>query len=126
MSSSRLSDLVLRASLAFAFLYPPLDALLDADTWLGYFPRYLHGIVPDPVLLHGFGLVEVIIAVWLLSGWKIFWPSLAALAILLAIVFTHPHGFDTLFRDLSIAGIALALAITRASGWKAHAGEMSA
>lgn len=126
MSVSRLSDLVLRASLAFAFLYPPLDALRDPDAWLGYFPGYLHGIVPDPVLLHGFGLIEIVIAVWLLSGWNILWPSLAALAILLAIVLTHLHGFDTLFRDVSIAGIALALAVMRASGWKAHAGETAA
>jgi uncharacterized membrane protein YphA (DoxX/SURF4 family) len=123
MNLNRLSDLVLRASLAFAFLYPPLDALRDPDTWLGYFPGYLHGIVPDPMLLHGFGLIEVVIALWVLSGWKILLPSLGALAILLAIVFTHPHGFDTLFRDLSIAGIALSLAITRASAWKRHAGE---
>ncbi|HVV15054.1 MAG TPA: hypothetical protein VHD55_01475 [Candidatus Paceibacterota bacterium] len=115
MNLGRLSDLVLRASLAFAFLYPPLDALRDPDTWLGYFPGFMHGIVPDAVLLHGFGLFEAVIALWILSGWKIIWPCALALLTLLAIVGTHLHGFDTLFRDVSIAGIALALMLTRAS-----------
>ena len=62
------------------------------------------------VLLHAFGAVEIIIALWLLSGWKIFWPALAATAILLVIVVANPHEFPILFRDLSLAGLTLALA----------------
>lgn len=104
-------DWILRIGLAFAFLYPPLDAIADPYSWIGYFPTWMHGYVPDMVLLHAFGVVEIIIALWILSGWKIFWPSCLALLMLLAIVFVNADQFELLFRDLSIATIALALAV---------------
>jgi len=105
------SDLVLRAGLAFAFLYPPLNALSDPDSWIGYFPQFMRGIVPDLVLLHSFGAVEIVIALWVLSGWRIFWPSAAAVLMLGAIVLFDFSQFQVVFRDISIALIALALAI---------------
>jgi len=106
-------DLILRIGLAFAFLYPPLDAITDPYSWLGYFPSFMRGYVPDMVLLHSFGAVEIGIALWLLSGWKIFWPSILALLMLLSIVFFDRVDFEVVFRDLSIASIALALAVSR-------------
>jgi len=111
-------DRILRIGLAFAFLYPPLDAIVDPYTWLGYFPTWMHGYVPDMVLLHSFGAVEIIIALWLLSGWKIFWPACLAGLMLLAIVLfdSGGGGFEILFRDLSIASIALALAVSHFPG----------
>jgi uncharacterized membrane protein YphA (DoxX/SURF4 family) len=111
MGRERIVDLILRVGLAFSFLYPPLDALVDPYTWIGYFPSFMHGYVPDMVLLHGFGTLEVVVALWLLSGWKIFWPSLVALVLLLAIVVFDNSDFQILFRDLTIASIAFALII---------------
>jgi uncharacterized membrane protein YphA (DoxX/SURF4 family) len=106
-------DWILRIGLAFAFLYPPIDAIFDPYSWLGYFPSWMHGYVPDMVLLHGFGVVEVLVALWILSGCRIFLPSCVALLMLLAIVIFDGGGqFEILFRDLSIASIALALAVS--------------
>ncbi|HEY4522634.1 MAG TPA: hypothetical protein VJH91_03320 [Candidatus Paceibacterota bacterium] len=102
---------VLRAGVAFAFLYPPIHAIWHPDIWIGYFPPFLFGYVPDEVLLHGFGIVEIIIALWILSGHKIFWPSLIAAAMLTGIVVFHWGSFEVLFRDASIAAAALALAL---------------
>lgn len=105
-------DWILRIGLAFAFLYPPIDAIFDPYSWLGYFPSWMHGYVPDMVLLHGFGLIEVLVALWILSGCRIFLPSCVAFLMLLAIVIVDGNGqFEILFRDLSIASIALALAV---------------
>jgi uncharacterized membrane protein YphA (DoxX/SURF4 family) len=109
------ADLVLRAGLAFAFLYPPIDAIFDPESWLSYFPHIIRASaesvgVPDMLLLHVFGLLEVVIALWVLSGWNIFWPSLAAAAMLLAIVVFDFSEFQITFRDLSIMAIAIALA----------------
>ncbi len=105
-------DRILRLGLAFAFLYPPLDAIVDPYSWLGYFPPWMHGYVPDMVLLHSFGAVEIIIALWLLSGWKIFYPaSLAFLMLVAIVVFDGSGQFEVLFRDLAIASIALSLAV---------------
>lgn len=103
--------MLLRIGVAFSFLYPPFDALRNPDSWIGYFPKFLHGTFPDAVLLHGFGILEVTIALWILSGKKIFWPSLVAALMLVAIVITNLNNFEVLFRDLSITAMALSLAV---------------
>lgn len=110
MKPANISNLFLRIGVAFAFLYPPLDAILNPDSWIGYFPKFIHGIAPDLVLLHGFGIVEVIIALWILSGKKIFLPSIAAGFMITTIVLFNLGNFEILFRDLSIAMMAFALA----------------
>jgi uncharacterized membrane protein YphA (DoxX/SURF4 family) len=102
---------MLRGGVAFAFLYPPLNALADPDSWIGYFPGFVHGFVPDLMLLQAFGLVEIIIALWILSGWKVFWPALAAAFILVVIVACNVPQFQIVFRDLSIAAMSVALAL---------------
>ncbi len=111
------ADLILRVGLAFAFLYPPVNALSDPFTWIGYFPREIVSLaqsfgITDLVLLHTFGVVEISLALWVLSGWKIFWPSVGAFLVLLAIVVSDLSGFQILFRDVSIMAIALSLAYT--------------
>ncbi len=109
------ADAVLRAGVAFAFLYPPISALSSLESWIGYFPPFMRGIVPDATLLHTFGVVEVIIALWILSGKRIFWPSMAGAAMLVGIVVFNMNNFEVIFRDLAIAAGALALAITHGS-----------
>lgn len=111
-------DWILRIGLAFAFIFPAIDEIFDPYSWLGYFPQAIVQAaqsmgIPNLVLLHSFGTIEVIIGLWLLSGWKLFWPSCIALLMLLAIVILDSPGgqFEVLFRDLSIASIALALAV---------------
>ena len=111
MSKDKLANLVLRLGLAFAFLYPPINAMSDPDSWVSYFPRFMKGYVPDLVLLHAFGALEVVIALWILSGKKIFLPSCAAALLLFGIVFFDWGGLQVLFRDLSIAAMAIALAL---------------
>ncbi|MDE1924728.1 MAG: hypothetical protein KGH79_00925 [Patescibacteria group bacterium] len=108
---NKTAQLILRLSVAFAFLYPPIDALFDPYSWIGYFPPFLRGIVPDLVLLHGFGIIEVIIALWILSNYKIFIPAVLAALMLATIVFFNWPEFQVLFRDMSIALAALALAV---------------
>ncbi len=109
---ARTAYLLLRVGAALAFLYPPFAALTgDPYSWLGYFPAFVQGFVPDLVLLHAFGVVEVVIGLWILSGYKIFIPSLVATAMLLGIVFFNLPQFEVLFRDVSIACLTFALAL---------------
>jgi uncharacterized membrane protein YphA (DoxX/SURF4 family) len=116
MALSKVPDLLLRVGVAFAFLYPPLNALSDPNSWIGYFPSFMHGIVSDPVLLHTFGVVEVVIALWILSGSKVYIPAAVASVMLVAIVAFNMAQFQILFRDLSIAAMALALAVAHWPG----------
>ncbi len=111
MTRDSLADLVLRIGLAFAFLYPPLNALGDPNAWIGYFPQFTRGIVDDTLLLHAFGVVEAIIAIWLLWGKYLFYPAAAAFLMLVGIVVFNVPEFQVVFRDLSIAAIALYLAL---------------
>jgi hypothetical protein len=105
------SDLLLRLGVAFSFLYPPLDAFINPYSWIGYLPRFIRGVLPDMVLLHGFGIIEIAIALWILSGRRIFWPCMIAAGILLVIVALNLRDFEVLFRDLAIAAMALGLAL---------------
>ena len=114
MEWNRLAVFILRLGVAFAFLYPPINAWTNPSDWIGYFPPFTRGIVPDEILLHAFGLVEIIIAVWILWGRNIFWPSLLAAAMLIGIVVFNMNNFIVLFRDVSLAAAALSLALMHA------------
>src|SRR4051812_42810767 len=109
---SRGADLVLGIALAFSLLYPPLSALGDSASWIGYIPSFVLALWPfsDVALLHTFGAIEIILALWILSGWRIWIPAALAALILLVIVATNTNQFIVLFRDLSIAGLAVGLA----------------
>lgn len=109
----RTADLLLRLGVAFSFLFPPVNALIDPYSWVGYFPSFVRDLGPEMLLLHVFGVVEVVLALWILSGRRIFYPSLAAAAILALIVLANLGDFQVLFRDVSIAAMALALAALR-------------
>ncbi len=112
MRREQLAHLLLRVGAAFAFLYPPLRALQDPVSWLGYFPHFIRTLPIDPlVLLHGFGAVEIILALWILSGWRIRIPALLATVMLLAIVAFNLADLDIVFRDISIALMTFALAL---------------
>ena len=107
-----LAHVSLRIGAAFAFLYPPIAAVFDPVSWLGYFPHFIRALPIDSlVLLHGFGIIEVILALWILSGWRIRIPALVMTAMLLAIVAFNLAQIDIVFRDLSIAAVTLSLAL---------------
>lgn len=120
MTRRSIAELVLRAGVAFAFLYPSINAFIDPSAWVGYFPSFMRGIVSDGVLLSVFGIVELVIGLWILSGKKILIPALAASAMLIAIVAFNIQEMQVVFRDLSIAAAALYLALTHASSKMAH------
>src|SRR3989338_8555727 len=57
--------LLLRIGAAFAFVYPPVKALVDPIPWLGYIPSFVRPLpvqlglpIGSLVLLHAFSIVE--------------------------------------------------------------------
>src|SRR3989344_3175185 len=102
-----LTELLLRLAVAFSFAYPAISAVFDPESWLGYFPAFLP---PSLLLLHAFGALEIVIALWILFGKRVWIPSALAALILLAIVAFNGAQFDILFRDVAIALAALSLA----------------
>lgn len=111
MRREQIAHLTLRIGVAFAFLYPPLRAIYDPVSWLGYFPHLLTSLPIDTlVLLHGFGAIEIVLALWILSGRNIRIPAVLATLLLLVIVAFNWADIDIVFRDISIALMTLALA----------------
>lgn len=105
------SDLLLRLGTALALLYPSIDRFFNPFAWIGYVPSFLGSILPEEVVLHFFGIVGIVLAVWILSGKNIFWPSVLATILLVANVMLNGSEFHVLFRDLAISAMTLALAV---------------
>ena len=111
---SRTSTLLLRLALAFAFLYPAYGFWKHPSEWVGYVPSFVHNFgLSESMLAFAFLAVHLIIGVWILSGWKIFIPSIVAAAFLGSVVYFNLNQMDVLFRDVSLAFVALALAFSR-------------
>lgn len=109
------SEQLLRLALALAFLYPPIAAVLDPYSWVGYFPTFLSdAVAPHQILLlHAFGVVEVALALWMLSARRARKPALIMALVLIVIVIANPGQLSVLFRDLSLALVACAVAMRR-------------
>ncbi len=108
----RAVSIALRSGVAIAFIYPPIAAFLNPDAWLGFIPLYIRDIVPnDELFLIAFGLSELILAAWILFGRRIRIPSIIASVYLLGIVGLNWQYSDLLFRDISILGASIALAL---------------
>src|SRR3989338_11168802 len=99
---SKTSSLLLRIALSFAFLYPAYGFWTNPSDWLGYISAFVRniGISQDVllILISGFHLV---LALWILSGWRIFLPSLIATVFLGSVVYFNWNQLDILFRDIS-------------------------
>ena len=104
----------MRIGLAFSFLYAAYGAFVNPVVWIGFIPFWAielsSPVLTEAQLLTVFSLSEVVLAIWLLSGWKLFTSSLAAVFMLLGLVIFNLGAFDILFRDLSLVAAALALA----------------
>jgi len=111
MNREEIVRFLLRIGVAFAFIYPAIAAYFNPLAWIGFFPGFLRDIFPgnDIFLLHGFGVTEIILALWILIGRNIFIPSILASLYLSAIVIFNISLMDIVFRDLSILAMTLAL-----------------
>ena len=111
MKSLSSGNLLLRLAIAFAFLFPPYDSFANPNAWIGFFPQFMRGYVPDMTLLLAWGLVEVVIALWILSGKRIYLPTAAATILLLLIVAFNFSLMEIVFRDISLALVAAYLTV---------------
>jgi uncharacterized membrane protein YoaK (UPF0700 family) len=109
---SALIYLMLRIGVAFVFIYPAIAALTSPIEWVGYLPDFiLSAPVNEFVVLHIVGAIEVIIALWILSGRQIFIPSVAGSVILFGIVVLNLSQFEVIFRDVGLLAMTGALAV---------------
>lgn len=111
MSHQKIVLFFLRISIASVFLYAAVAATLQPFNWIGYIPQAIRNIFPSGQLLLGFSLYQLLLSIWILTGWKaIFSASLAALT-LVGIIAANFQQVDILFRDFAIFFAAAALAV---------------
>lgn len=112
---SKTAKFLLRAGLAFAFLYAAISGFFQPEAWQGFLPGFIFqfGLAPQ-LALSIFGILELILAAWLLWGVYLELAGLLAFLILLGIVVFNLPQLIIVFRDLSLAMAALALA------WEAY------
>lgn len=110
MEQRRTAEFLLRLGLAFVFLYAAFSAWVIPEAWIGFFPIWLRNVLSPKLLLWGFSSFETLLALWLLSGFRIFYAALTAAAMLAGIVVFNFGAMDIVFRDVGILFAALALA----------------
>ena len=117
-----LPGLLMRLAVAFAFLYPAAAAWFDPYSWIGYFPGFLLSLAGsnEELLLHAWGAIEVLLALWVLFAVRVYIPSILMALALLAVVVVNPGQFPILFRDISIALAALSLALVNWQKTRPH------
>jgi uncharacterized membrane protein YphA (DoxX/SURF4 family) len=102
-------SLILRIALAFVFLYASVSSFVSPSDWIGYMPKFMRGIVPDQLLLAGFSIYELGLALWLLSGLYARYAALLTATTLAGIVALNPALLPITFRDVGLFIAALAL-----------------
>jgi len=102
---------LLRIGIAIVFFYAAIASFIMPLNWIGYFPTFIRGHIPDSMLLNLFSIFELTLGVWILSGWKTFYAGLASAATLLGIIVFNYFLFDIVFRDIAILFASLALAV---------------
>ncbi len=111
MQNARIVNIFLRLSISSVFFYAAIAATLQPYNWVGYIPTPLSTIAPTNILLLGFSLYQLILAIWILSGWKTFYSALFSSLTLIAIIVANFSDIDILFRDFAIFFSSVALAI---------------
>ncbi len=102
---------LLRFGVAFTFLYASISAFINPTPWLAYFPDFLRQAMPDDVLLYTWGGGELIIGLWLLTGYRIFMPSVLAAGLMFGIFIFDFKSMNVIFRNVCILCTSVSLAV---------------
>ena len=104
--ANKLGIILLRLGLAFVFFYAAIGGLVSPNDWIGWLPVFLQ----NTLMLNLFSVMEIIMGVWILSGYQSFWAGIFSGFMLLGIVVFNFQVMIVVFRDVGLALAAFALA----------------
>ena len=110
-NSEKIAKFLLRVGLAFVFSYAAIKMYFSPNNFLNYIPQFVSSILTLSQFLLILGVYELILTVWLLSGWKVYIAAIIAAVFLASVTILNIDMFYVLFRNVSICLSALALAI---------------
>ncbi len=99
----------IRVGLAFVYGYAAVETQLSPANFLKYVPPIMQAIIPVDLFLVAFGIFEMILTIWLLSGKHTEYAGLISFALMMSIIFPNMAYFPVLFRNIAIASASLAL-----------------
>jgi len=108
------TQFLLRIALSFSFIYAGISGFMHPENWVGWLPAFVRNLSPfnEVLTLHVFSVLQIIIALWLLSGWLIFFVAIISGLLLIGIIIFNLGAMDIVFRDISLAVVAFALVIS--------------
>lgn len=109
-SKEQWPSLLLRLGLGFVFIYVSVAAYITPDNWIGYLPTMITKHYDAKTLLDIFGVFQIALAIWLLSGIYIKYAAWLTVLVLFGIIVSNPGQFLITFRDVGLLFTALALA----------------
>ncbi|MBI2123805.1 MAG: hypothetical protein HYU04_01025 [Candidatus Wildermuthbacteria bacterium] len=115
MQQTRVAYILLRIGLAGTLAYAAVASFLTPTSWIGFFPRFLvdfsSSFMSQGTLLGIFSVAELLLAAWVLSGFKARYAGLCSAAVFGGILFANLGALDLVFRDFGLLFASLALAV---------------
>lgn len=113
MSKITQGRFLLRIGLAFAFFYAAIQSIRLPEAWAYWIPKFVLALIPvSPTLLIDIVAVgQIGLGLWLISGRRQRLAGGIAAAFLFGITVFNLRLFDVVFRDVSLALAAVALAV---------------
>lgn len=106
-----LDSFLLRSGTAIVLFYAAFSAYLNPGAWASFVPAFIGKIIPVTVFLNVWGVYEILLAFWLLSGWQPFRAAVVASITMFLITVFNVLGLDIVFRDVAILLSTIALAV---------------
>ena len=109
------SDLLIRAGLAFVFMYAGVAIFIEPANWVGYLPLFLEDIglglsLNEWLKVHG--VFDIVLGVWILSGlWRAYAGVIAGVTFVLITGFSGTESLVVTFRNIGLACMAFSYAI---------------
>ena len=110
-SKQDIPSLLLRFGLAFVFGYAAISSLLSPNDWIGFLPSFMTHIVDGHLLLKAMSAYELVLVMWLLSGWQTKYAAFLGALTLAGITFANLSLLPISFRDIGLMFGALALGL---------------
>ena len=105
---------LLQLGLAFTLIFAGVDSLRNTADWVGFVPVWIeHFRISRELLLHVHAVTEIILGLWLISGWQLRLAAAITALDILGIILANGLSrtiFLITFRDVGLFFMALYLA----------------
>lgn len=109
VSNERIATFFLQGGLAFVLFYAAISSLYEPNAWVSYIPAFTTAIIPASTSLVMVSFFQIVLAVWLLSGFYMRYAALVTIALIGGLVVFNFDSFIVTFRDVGLILAACAL-----------------